>query len=177
MLAGRTCDDRLHDLRSGRNGNARSVWDACDGVCSCASFENEGPERSQLTIHSNRCRFLLRLSSGFGFLGNYMQAFEIKKLSVGTVFKLVGVGLLFSFVPFTILMGCMAALGMDTLFWNNQPLHGWVAIVSAPFIGLFLTAAFTLLIGSAATFGLWVYSLLGSISIAYKPADASGQEP
>ena len=105
-----------------------------------------------------------------------MQDFHIQRISVGTVFKLVGVGLLFSFLPFVILMGCTAALGLNTLMWNNQQLHGWVALVAAPFIGVFLTAMFTMFLGSAMAFGLWVYSLFGPFSISYKPFDSSGQE-
>lgn len=105
-----------------------------------------------------------------------MQNFQIQNISVGTVFKLVGIGLLFSFLPLVILMGCTAALGLNTLVWNNQPLHGWVALASAPFIGLFLTAMFTAIFGSAIAFGLWIYSLLGPFSISYKPFDSSSQK-
>lgn len=98
-----------------------------------------------------------------------MQEHEVRAISVGTVFKLVGVGLLFSLLPFTILMGCTAALGMNSLVWNNQPLTGWTALVASPFIGLFLVAVFTMFIATAMSFGLWVYSLLGPFSISYKP--------
>ena len=105
-----------------------------------------------------------------------MQDIHIHRIAVGTVFKLIGVGLFFSLFPFTILMGCTAALGMNTLAWNNQPLHGWVALVASPFIGLFLTAIFTMFLGCAVAFGLWVYSLFGPYSISYKPTAAPRQE-
>ena len=81
-----------------------------------------------------------------------MQEVLIRRISVGTVFKLVGVGLMFSLLPFTILMGCGAALGLNTLNWNNQPLTGWVALVASPFIGLFLVAMFTMFLGTATAF-------------------------
>lgn len=95
-----------------------------------------------------------------------MQEVLIRRISVGTVFKLVGMGLLFSLLPFTILMGCTAALGLNTLSWNNQPLTGWVALVASPFIGLFFVAMFTMFLGTATAFGLWVYSWLGPFGIS-----------
>lgn len=98
-----------------------------------------------------------------------MQEVQVRGISVGTIFKLVGVGLLFSLLPFTIIMGCTAALGLNTLSWNNEPLHGWVALVASPFIGLFLTAIFTMFVGTAMAFGLWLYSLLGPYGVSYKP--------
>jgi hypothetical protein len=100
-----------------------------------------------------------------------MQEVLIRRISVGTVFKLVGVGLMFSLLPFTILMGCTAALGLNSLSWNNEPLTGWVALVASPFIGLFLVAMFTMFLGTATAFGLWVYSWLGPFGISYKPAE------
>jgi hypothetical protein len=109
-----------------------------------------------------------------------MQEFDISRISVGTIFKLVGVGLMFSLFPFMILMGCTAALGMNSLLWNNQPITGWPALVAAPFIGLFLVAFLTMFLASAISFGLWIYSLLGPFSISYKPFELPkdpGQEP
>lgn len=100
-----------------------------------------------------------------------MQEVMIRRISVGTVFKLVGVGLLFSLLPFTILMGCTAALGLNTLSWNNEPLHGWVALVASPFIGVFLVVLFTMFLGTTTAFGLWVYSWLGPFGISFKPAE------
>ena len=109
-----------------------------------------------------------------------MQDVLIRRISAGTVFKLVGVGLLFSLLPFTILMGCTASLGLNSLTWNGQPLTGITALVASPFIGLFLVAIFTMFLGTAMAFGLWVYSLLGPFGISYKaagPASGLTHEP
>lgn len=35
-----------------------------------------------------------------------MEEFEIRGISVGTIFKIVSLGLLFSLLPLTILAGC-----------------------------------------------------------------------
>lgn len=68
-------------------------------------------------------------------------------------------------------MGCTAALGLNTLSWNNQPLTGWAALVASPFIGLFFVVMFTMFFGTATAFGLWVYSWLGPFGISYKLAE------
>ena len=94
---------------------------------------------------------------------------QVKSISVGTIFKLVGMGMLFSVLPFVVLAGCTAAMGLNSLTWNNQLLTGWVALAASPFIGLFLVAFFTMVFGSAISFGLWIYSLLGPYGITYKP--------
>lgn len=108
-----------------------------------------------------------------------MQEVRIRRIAVGTVFKLVGVGLLFSLFPLVVLSGCTAALGLNTLMWNGQPLHGWLALVASPFIGLFLTAFFTAIFGSSIAFGLWVYAWFGPYPIAYQvaaPVEGSAPE-
>ncbi|TWT17087.1 hypothetical protein FQY83_17490 [Luteimonas marina] len=96
---------------------------------------------------------------------------QVKRISVGTTFKLVGVGFLFSVLPFTVLAGCTAAMGLNSLSWNGEPLTGWTALIASPFIGVFLSAFFTMIFGSAIAFGLWVYSLFGPYGISFKPID------
>jgi len=102
-----------------------------------------------------------------------MKEIYISRLSAGSVFKLVGIGLLCSLLPFTILMGCTAYFGFNSLLWNGQPVTGVTALIAAPFIGLFMVAIFTMLLGTAVTFGLWVYSFISPLEIAFKapPAD------
>jgi hypothetical protein len=72
------------------------------------------------------------------------------------------------------LMGCTAYFGLNSLLWNGQPLTGSTALFAAPFIGLFLVAVFTMVLGSAIAFGLWVYSFVSPIEISFKaPPDVS----
>ena len=47
----------------------------------------------------------------------------IERLSVKSIFKLVALGLLFSFVPFFVLMGCFALFDANTLT-HRRTLHG-----------------------------------------------------
>lgn len=97
-----------------------------------------------------------------------MNDISISRLSAGSVFKLVGIGLLCSLLPFTMLMGCTAYFGLNSLLWNGQPLTGTTALFAAPFIGLFLVAVFTMVLGTAIAFGLWVYSFVSPIAISFK---------
>ncbi|WP_456975581.1 hypothetical protein [Luteimonas sp. A277] len=97
-----------------------------------------------------------------------MKEICIARLSAGSVFKLVGIGLLCSMLPLTILMGVTAYFGLNSLVWNGQPVTGITALITAPFMGLFLVALFTALHGTSIAFGLWVYSFIGPLEIAFK---------
>ena len=95
---------------------------------------------------------------------------ELRSISVATIFKLVGIGLLFSVFPAMIILGFVCGFGLLTMYYNGQPIHGWQPMVLSPILGLVIVAGLTAVIGVAMTVGLWLYSLLGPYSIAYKPA-------
>lgn len=96
------------------------------------------------------------------------MALEIRKLSLGTVYKLTTLGFLCSLVPFCLLMGVFAAFGAETLTWNEQPVKGLTGLIASPFIGLFMALVFSALLGTALAFGLWVYSWFGTLTIRYR---------
>ena len=105
-----------------------------------------------------------------------MKEIYVSRLSAGSVFKLVGIGLLCSLLPFTILAGCTAFFGLNSLLWNGQPITGVTALIAAPFIGLFMVATFTMLVGTAIAFGLWVYSFISPLEIVYKAPSAGPEQ-
>lgn len=84
----------------------------------------------------------------------------VRRLGVGTVYKLWFIGMLASMLPLGLLFGVLAAFGYNTVTWNGEPLYGVAGLVSGPLMGLFLAVRFTLLLGSAAALGLWLYSKL-----------------
>lgn len=100
-----------------------------------------------------------------------MQKVTVRRVSVGTTFKLLAIGLLLSLLPFFIVMGVAGALGFNTMSLNSEPLHGWEALLLAPFIGLFVTGVFIMVMGTAIAFGLWIYSFFGPCVISFKPVD------
>src|SRR3982750_4368038 len=93
------------------------------------------------------------------------HSIEIRRIRTGSVFRIVAAGTFFSITPFFILMGVLAAFGMDSLKWNNQPIVGLKAILAGPFMGLFAAALFTALIGLMLSLGLWLYSKFRPLSI------------
>lgn len=99
-----------------------------------------------------------------------MKEYRVARISMGSVFKLVGMGLLFSLFPFVLLMGVLAAFGYQTLHWNNQPVTGLGALLAAPLMGAFMVGAFTMFMGTAISLGLWVYSLMGPFTVTFRRA-------
>ena len=89
----------------------------------------------------------------------------IRRIRTGSIFRIVAAGTFFSFTPFFILMGVLAAFGMDTLKWNDQPVLGLRALIAGPFMGLFAAAVFTAMMGLMLSLGLWLYSKVRPLSI------------
>lgn len=99
----------------------------------------------------------------------------VARISAGSLFKLAGVGLFFTLVPFTLIMGCFAFFGASTVHWNQQPLTGFTGLIASPFIGMFLAAMFTMLLGSCMVLGLWIYSQFRILTLLVKvPSDQTG---
>ena len=86
------------------------------------------------------------------------RTITVRRLRTGSVFRLLATGIFFSTVPFFILMGVFAALGFNTLRWNNEPVLGIKGLLLSPLMGLIAAAIFTALAGAGVSFGLWLYS-------------------
>lgn len=95
----------------------------------------------------------------------------VLRISAGTLFKLVGLGLTLTLVPFTLLMGVFALFGASTISWNQQPVTGVSGLLASPFIGFFLAAMFTMFLGACMTLGLWLYSKFRPLTLLVKVAD------
>ena len=106
---------------------------------------------------------------------NEDNTLTIRRIRTGSIFRIVATGTFFSITPFFILMGVLAALGMDSLKWNDQPVMGLKALVAAPFMGLFAAAIFTALMGLMLSFGLWLYSRFTTLSIRVLLEDTSAR--
>ena len=84
------------------------------------------------------------------------QDLQIRAIAAGTVFKLAFVGLVVSLVPLTTAAGIFSLFGASTLTWNQKPLTGVSGLLASPFIGLFIAAVFTMLVGGLMALGLWL---------------------
>jgi hypothetical protein len=96
------------------------------------------------------------------------QEITVERLSVKSIFKLVALGLLLSVVPFTTLMGVFALFGANTVTWNQEHIHGLMALITAPLIGVFVSLVITLFVGSLISLGLWVFSKYKPLTLKVK---------
>jgi len=99
------------------------------------------------------------------------QEIEVKRLSAGSTFKIIAIGLLATLVPFSSIIGLFALFGANTITWNKEQLHGITAFISSPFIGVMIALIFTLFIGSFVAFGLWIYSKWRPLTLLVKRDD------
>ena len=97
-----------------------------------------------------------------------MHTIQIARLSVGSIYKLFGVGFLSFMVPFSTLMGVLALFGFNTVRWNGQPLTGALGLLLSPFIGLFIAGVFTLFVGTLIALGLWLFSWVRPMTLKVK---------
>jgi hypothetical protein len=92
----------------------------------------------------------------------------VRRLSVGSVYKLWFVGLSASLIPLGLLFGVLAACGFNTVTWSGQHVHGSAGLIEGPLMGVFMALMFTALLGSAAALGLWLYSKFRPITLLAK---------
>lgn len=95
----------------------------------------------------------------------------VLRISVGTLFKLVALGLTLSLIPLTLLLGIFALFGASTVNWNQQPVTGVSGLLTSPLIGLLLATAFTMFLGTCMAFGLWLYSKFRPLTLRVKVAN------
>lgn len=100
-----------------------------------------------------------------------METVKVKKISAGTIFKLIATGLTVGFLPIFIICGIMGAFGMDSLTWNEQPVTGIKALFIGPLMAVFMALMFTLIIGSVTVFGLWIFSFFKPVNIEFVVSD------
>ncbi len=94
-----------------------------------------------------------------------MESLEIKKLSAGSVYKLIFIGSLLGMVLITFFFGVLGVMGLETVSWNEQPVTGFKALLVAPMIGVMMSALFTALFGSVTVLGLWLYAFYRPITL------------
>lgn len=95
---------------------------------------------------------------------------RIKRLSAGSIFKLIAIGLACSLIPLSTIFGLLAAFGAQTVNWNGQPLTGLAGLAASPVIGLMLAGTGTVFLGSACALGLWLYSFVRPMRILVEDA-------
>lgn len=87
------------------------------------------------------------------------------RLYVGSVYKLIFIGLLCSMVPLSVLGGVLAIFGADTITWNGQTIYGFAALLVSPLVGIVSAGIFTLFLGTSCMAGLWLFSKFKPLSL------------
>lgn len=83
---------------------------------------------------------------------------SVRRLSTGSVFKLVFIGMLCVMLPLGLLMGLLAWAGFETVHWQGVPTYGLGGLAAAVLVSLWVVLAFTLMTGTLMALGLWLYA-------------------
>jgi hypothetical protein len=81
-----------------------------------------------------------------------------RRLSNGSLFKLIFVGASISLLPFFILCGIASIFGANTVRVNDSPVTGPAGLVAALIMYPLFALGFTCLAWLIGAFGLWIYS-------------------
>lgn len=82
----------------------------------------------------------------------------LKRIKASVIYRLLLIGLAIPMLIFSFICGVMGMFGYDMVKWNNETIHGILALPMALLSGLMVTVLFTVFIGSIACLGLWIYS-------------------
>ncbi|QRG79275.1 hypothetical protein [Citrobacter sp. R56] len=83
---------------------------------------------------------------------------SMKRIKPSAIYRLMLIGLGIPLQIFAVVCGVMGIFGADMVKWNDQPVHGILALPAAMFSALFVTVIFTAFMGSVTCLGLWIYS-------------------
>ncbi len=101
---------------------------------------------------------------------------SVARLYVGSVYKLVFLGLLLSLFPLCIVFGVLAAFGFSTIQWNGQPVYGINGLLLSPLLGVMMVLLFTAFLGTACMVGLWMFSKFRPLSLWAKNVEHYASE-
>lgn len=92
---------------------------------------------------------------------------DIRRLTSGSVFKLVFIGNIFSVIPLAVFASVFARLGIVHLTWNGKVISGNIGLIEWPLIGVFMALLGGALGGALMAAGLWCYSLVRPLALFY----------
>ena len=94
-----------------------------------------------------------------------MQKHKIRRLTTGSIYKLIFFGSWVGSIPVFLVLGAFAVTGVELLSWNGQYITGWSALIGGPLLGLFLSSLFGAVVASITALGHWLLSKLGGLSL------------
>lgn len=95
-----------------------------------------------------------------------METIEITRLSLGSIFKIMLIGLGASVVPLFSALGLLGTFGMPTLNFGGQPVMGVEALIMGPLQGITISLMLSIICSPFITIGLWIISNYTDITIS-----------
>lgn len=95
-----------------------------------------------------------------------METIEINRLTLGSIFKVMLIGLGASVVPLFSAMGLLGTFGMPTLNFGGQPVIGIEALIMGPLQGITISLMLSVIASPFIALGLWVISNYTDITIS-----------
>ncbi len=99
---------------------------------------------------------------------------RIKRLTIGTLFKLVALGTLIPIVALCLLCGLLALGGMETVQVNGNAVTGAGGLLAAAIMAPIFWLVITVLGWLSLFVGLWLFSLVRPIQISFVPSPSTG---
>lgn len=99
------------------------------------------------------------------------QEIRIRRLSAGTVFKLVAIGSGISTMLYSLIIGVLAMFGASSVHMNGQTVTGIMSLPTSLLLGLIMTGIVSLLLGGSMAFGLWLYAKFRPLQLLAQTED------
>ena len=100
------------------------------------------------------------------------NSFHVRRLTIGTIFKLVAIGTSIPIIGFSVLCGILALNGMQTVTVNGSYVTGGTGLVAALIIGPLFWLIMTVIFGLGAFISLWLFSLARPLRVGFVPVDS-----
>lgn len=101
-----------------------------------------------------------------------LQSIQTKGIAMGSLFKILFIGLLFSLGPCLIIAGILSFFGADVITFNNAYVTGLKGLIT----GLVMAPVFSLIFAAFTTFmvalGLWIFTRFMNLEIYIKTPEA-----
>ena len=94
-----------------------------------------------------------------------------KKITKGSLFKLIFIGISIPFLPFFLLCGIASVFGGETVKWGGEPITGLMGLLAAVLMYPVFCLLFSCFAWLGGAFGLWVYSRFRQLELAFEDAE------
>ncbi len=100
------------------------------------------------------------------------QSVLIRKVSTGSIFKLVFIGLSCSLPATFLLLPLLSSMGMGTVQINGSTSNNYLA---SPVTGLILALLLSVFVGALMSLGLWIYARFTTMRLDIQLAQQEGE--